>query len=176
MIARERATGKGDDIDAVRGLGAENPWLAWPLTIAMLALAGIPATAGFIGKFYLIDAAVDGGYLWLGVATVLGSAISPAHYLRVIAAMWMPESAGRHVSRAGDRGRLPGGRRRRQATSRRPSSRSCSPPRRSSFSIILTPPLQLSKDAARGPGCCNVAGATAAAAGRTRSCASRESA
>ena len=37
------------------------------MTIAMLALAGFPATAGFIGKFYLIDAAVDGGYTWLGV-------------------------------------------------------------------------------------------------------------
>ena len=39
-----------------RGLGRERPWLAWPMTISMLALAGIPATVGFIGKFYLIDA------------------------------------------------------------------------------------------------------------------------
>ena len=38
------------------------------MTIAMLALAGFPATAGFIGKFYLIDAAVAGDYAWLGVA------------------------------------------------------------------------------------------------------------
>ena len=48
------------------GSGRERPLLAWPMTLAMLCLAGIPATAGFIGKVYLIDAAVDGGYTWLG--------------------------------------------------------------------------------------------------------------
>ena len=60
IAARERETAHGDDIDAVAGLGAERPWLAWPLTIAMLSLAGVPATAGFIGKVFLIDALVAG--------------------------------------------------------------------------------------------------------------------
>jgi NADH-quinone oxidoreductase subunit N len=55
----------------------------------MLALAGIPATAGFTGKFYLIDAAVSGGYTWLGVVIVIGSMISLGYYLPVIAQMWM---------------------------------------------------------------------------------------
>jgi NADH-quinone oxidoreductase subunit N len=55
----------------------------------MLGLAGIPATAGFIGKFYLIDAAVRGGYTWLGVIIVIGSMISLGYYLPVIAAMWV---------------------------------------------------------------------------------------
>jgi NADH-quinone oxidoreductase subunit N len=64
------------------------------MTISMLALAGIPATAGFIGKFYLIDAAVAGGYAWLGVAIVIGSMISLGYYLPVIAAMWMREAPG----------------------------------------------------------------------------------
>jgi NADH-quinone oxidoreductase subunit N len=59
------------------------------MTISMLGLAGIPATAGFIGKFYLIDATVAGGYTWLGVAIVIGSMISLGYYLPVIAAMWM---------------------------------------------------------------------------------------
>jgi NADH-quinone oxidoreductase subunit N len=59
------------------------------MTIAMLALAGFPATAGFIGKFYLIDAAVDGDYAWLGVMIVVGSMLSLAYYLRVVAVMWM---------------------------------------------------------------------------------------
>jgi NADH-quinone oxidoreductase subunit N len=57
----------------------------------MLALAGIPATAGFIGKFYLIDAAVSGGYTWLGVAIVVGSMISLGYYLPVVATIWMRE-------------------------------------------------------------------------------------
>jgi NADH-quinone oxidoreductase subunit N len=92
IVARERETGLGDDLQAVAGLGRERPLLAWPMTISMLALAGIPATAGFVGKFYLIDATVAGGYTWLGVAIVVGSMISLGYYLPVIAAMWMREA------------------------------------------------------------------------------------
>jgi len=89
IVARERETPFGDDIRAVRGLGAERPWLAWPLTIAMLALAGLPATVGFIGKLYLIEALVEGSYTWLAVFIAIGTMISVAYYLRVVAAMWM---------------------------------------------------------------------------------------
>jgi NADH-quinone oxidoreductase subunit N len=92
IVARERETTLGDSVEAVAGLGRERPWLAWPMTISLLGLAGIPATAGFIGKFYLIDAAVSGGYTWLGVAIVVGSMISLGYYLPVIAAMWMREA------------------------------------------------------------------------------------
>ncbi len=94
IVARERETPFGDDIRALRGLGAERPLLAWPLTIAMLALAGLPATAGFIGKLYLIEALVEGNYTWLGVVIVVGTMISLAYYLRVVAAMWMRPEAG----------------------------------------------------------------------------------
>jgi NADH-quinone oxidoreductase subunit N len=89
IVARERETGEGDSVRALAGLGRERPYLAWPMTLAMLGLAGIPATAGFMGKFYLIDAAVAGGYTWLGVVIVIGSMISLGYYLPVIAAMWM---------------------------------------------------------------------------------------
>jgi NADH-quinone oxidoreductase subunit N len=89
ITARERETGLGDDMSSLYGLGADRPWLAWPMTIAMLALAGFPATAGFFGKLYLIRAAVDNGYAWLGIVIVIGSAVSLAYYLRVVAAVWM---------------------------------------------------------------------------------------
>jgi NADH-quinone oxidoreductase subunit N len=89
IVARERETPLGDDIASLNGLGSSRPLLAWPMTIAMLALAGFPATAGFIGKFYLIDAAVAGDYAWLGVFIVIGSMISLAYYLKVVAAIWM---------------------------------------------------------------------------------------
>jgi NADH-quinone oxidoreductase subunit N len=89
ITARERETPLGDSMESMVGLGASRPWLAWPMTIAMLGLAGIPATGGFIGKFFLIDAAVDGGYGWLGVFIVIGSMISLGYYLRVIATIWM---------------------------------------------------------------------------------------
>jgi NADH-quinone oxidoreductase subunit N len=89
VVARERVSELGDDISALTDLGRTQPWLAWPMTIAMLSLAGIPATAGFIGKFYLIDASVSGDYTWLGIAIVVGSVVSLAYYLRVVAVMWM---------------------------------------------------------------------------------------
>jgi NADH-quinone oxidoreductase subunit N len=93
VIGRERVSGDlGDDLKAFEGLGRASPWLAWPMTIAMLALAGFPATAGFIGKFYLIQAAVGGGYTWLAIMIVIGSMISLGYYLRVIAVMWMTPS------------------------------------------------------------------------------------
>ncbi len=55
----------------------------------MLGLAGLPATAGFIGKLYLIEALVEGDYTWLAVFIAVGTMISLAYYLRVVAAMWM---------------------------------------------------------------------------------------
>jgi NADH-quinone oxidoreductase subunit N len=110
IVARERETGLGDSLEAVTGLGSSRPLLAWPMTLAMLGLAGIPATAGFIGKFYLIDATVAGDYTWLGVMIVIGSMISLGYYLPVIAAMWMrdaPAAAG--TPRAGGLPTLAGG-------------------------------------------------------------------
>jgi NADH-quinone oxidoreductase subunit N len=95
VVVRERETGRGDEMSILHGLGARRPELAWPMTIAMLALAGLPGTAGFFGKIFLIDAAVREGWGWLGVAIVVGSALSLAYYLRVVAAVWMraPEPA-----------------------------------------------------------------------------------
>jgi NADH-quinone oxidoreductase subunit N len=98
IVARQRETALDDHIDSVAGIGYDQPWLAWPLTVSMLALAGIPATGGFIGKFTIISALVDGGYTWLGVVIVLGSAVSLAYYLRVVVAIWM--RPGGDVSRA----------------------------------------------------------------------------
>jgi NADH-quinone oxidoreductase subunit N len=89
VVAVEKAGTGGDDIAALRGLGSRAPWLAWPMTIAMLALAGIPGTAGFIGKFQLIHALVDGDYTWLAIVLVVASMISLGYYLRVVATMWM---------------------------------------------------------------------------------------
>ena len=89
VIARERETTLGDHLDAVAGIGGSRPALAWPLTISMLGLAGLPGTAGFIGKFFLIEASVDGDFTWLGIVIAIGSMLSLAYYLRVIAAVWM---------------------------------------------------------------------------------------
>ncbi len=90
IVAQQAELGEpGDDMSSLAGLGARRPWLAWPMTIAMLALAGIPGTVGFIGKFQLIHALVSGDYTWLAIVLVVGSMISLGYYLRVVAMMWM---------------------------------------------------------------------------------------
>ncbi len=89
IVAEERERPDGDDLQALAGLGARRPWLAWSMTIGMLSLAGIPGTVGFIGKFQLIHALVAGAYTWLAIVLVIGSMISLGYYLRVVATMWM---------------------------------------------------------------------------------------
>ena len=121
VVARERETPYGDDLRALHGLGAERPWLAWPMTIAMLSLAGFPATAGFFGKIYLIEASVDNDYAFLGVAIVLGSAISLAYYLRVVAAVWLAAPRSRARRRRSCRRSRAGRRRPTRSRRRRPA-------------------------------------------------------
>jgi NADH-quinone oxidoreductase subunit N len=89
ITIRERQTPYGDDIRSVEGLGRERPALAWPLTISMLALAGLPGTAGFIGKLFLIEAAVEADFTWLGILIVIGTMLSLGYYLRVLTYVWM---------------------------------------------------------------------------------------
>jgi NADH-quinone oxidoreductase subunit N len=107
IVARQRQRAGGEDISALAGLGARQPWLAWPMTIAMLSLAGIPGTVGFIGKLYLIRALVSGDYTWLAVVIVVGSMISLGYYLRVVATMWMRAPERESASARGGVGSWP---------------------------------------------------------------------
>jgi NADH-quinone oxidoreductase subunit N len=95
ITIRERETPYGDDIRSMDGLGRERPALALVMTVAMLALAGLPGTAGFIGKLFLIEATVDADYTWLGVLIAVGTMISLAYYLRVLSAVWMTRTDDR---------------------------------------------------------------------------------
>ena len=70
------------------GLGHKRPLLALAMTVFMFSLAGMPPTAGFIGKFYLFSGAVQAGYIWLAIIGVLNSAASVYYYLRVIVYMY----------------------------------------------------------------------------------------
>ena len=109
ICAVESAGDEGDEISALAGLGARAPYLAWPMTIAMLALAGIPGTVGFIGKFQLIHALVDGDYTWLAIVLVIGSMISLGYYLRVVAAIWMSPARDRAPAPAAELAPIAGG-------------------------------------------------------------------
>ena len=80
-----------DTLADYAGLFWRRPWLAGVFTAMLLSLAGIPLTMGFIGKFYVLAAAV-GASLWLLViVVVVGSAIGLFYYLRIIAAMYAHE-------------------------------------------------------------------------------------
>jgi NADH-quinone oxidoreductase subunit N len=78
-----------DRLDDLLGLGARRPALAGLLTAGLLSLAGIPLTAGFIGKFLVLRSGVGEGLWTLALILVLGSVISIFYYLRVVVAMYM---------------------------------------------------------------------------------------
>jgi NADH-quinone oxidoreductase subunit N len=81
-------TGK-EKIDDFKGFYQTNPALTWILTIALFSLAGVPPTAGFFGKFFLLmSGASKGNYLLISIAA-LNMVISFYYYLRVVKAMFM---------------------------------------------------------------------------------------
>lgn len=90
LIIAARCIGK-DDIVSFNGLASRAPYLCAALTLAMASLAGIPLTAGFIGKFLIFEAALADGHVWLVAIGVLTVACGFYYYFRVIRAMyWLP--------------------------------------------------------------------------------------
>jgi NADH-quinone oxidoreductase subunit N len=89
--------GEAESIEDYRGLFWQHPWLAGIFTAMLLSLAGIPITAGFVGKFYVVAAGV-GTSLWLlAISLVLTSTIGLFYYLRVVVAMYMRPPDGERV-------------------------------------------------------------------------------
>ncbi len=78
-----------DTLSDITGLGSEQPGTAAFFTILLLSLGGFPPTAGFIGKWYIFNAAVQEGYYGLAIVGVLTSVVSVFYYLRVIVRMYM---------------------------------------------------------------------------------------
>lgn len=77
------------NIDDLAGLAKQRPLLALCLTVFLLSLAGIPPTLGFFGKFYMFNAAIGEGLLWLAIWGMLNSVIAVYYYLRPIVVMYM---------------------------------------------------------------------------------------
>lgn len=80
------------DIDWYAGLGWERPLLGTAMTVFLLSLAGFPFTGGFIGKLYILRAALEKGMLPLAVVLVMASLVSYFYYLRVAWYMWFREA------------------------------------------------------------------------------------
>jgi len=79
-----------EHIEQFRGLFWKRPYLSSIMTAMLLSLAGIPLTAGFIGKFYIIALGVEQRLWWLMGAVILGSAVGLYYYLRVLIMMFQP--------------------------------------------------------------------------------------
>lgn len=87
-----------DDISNYAGLGKRAPITAFCMMVFMFALAGIPPTAGYIGKFVLFSSAIYAGLVWLAALAILNSALSLYYYLRIINYMYLKEPIGPKIS------------------------------------------------------------------------------
>ncbi len=79
----------GETVDDFNGLAHRNPLGAAAMLVFLLSLAGIPPTAGFIGKYFLFTAAMKAGWPWLSLLAVLMSAVSLFYYFRIVRAMYL---------------------------------------------------------------------------------------
>ncbi|MBA1264208.1 NADH-quinone oxidoreductase subunit NuoN [Stutzerimonas stutzeri] len=103
---------KGRDADALyeyRGLFWRRPYLTAVLATMMLSLAGIPLTAGFIGKFYVVASGVQSQLWWLLGTLIIGSAIGLYYYLRVMVTLFLLEPGLRRHDAPFDWGQRAGG-------------------------------------------------------------------
>lgn len=82
-----------DALTDLRGLAKRRPRVALAFTIMMFAAAGVPPTAGFLAKMFVLLAAMHGGYPWLAALGVVTSVVATFYYLRVIKLMYFDENA-----------------------------------------------------------------------------------
>jgi NADH-quinone oxidoreductase subunit N len=82
---------RGEDITHFNGLAKRSPFLAFGMLTAMLSLAGIPFTAGFVGKFLVFASAIQAGRFVLVCIGIVTVAAGFYYYLRVVAAMYWQE-------------------------------------------------------------------------------------
>ena len=83
---------QGENLDDYKGLAKSHPVAAALMLIFMFSLAGIPPTAGFIGKFYVFIELINSGYTSLAIIAVMFSAISAFFYLRIVVYMYMKDA------------------------------------------------------------------------------------
>ncbi|WP_185213213.1 NADH-quinone oxidoreductase subunit N [Sphingobacterium mizutaii] len=91
LILVKRQAGS-DSFESFNGLGKRSPWLAFCITISMLSLAGIPLTAGFIGKFMMFSNVMNDYHTVLLVLAAINAAVGVYYYLRVVVHMYFMDS------------------------------------------------------------------------------------
>ncbi len=96
LILVKRQIGS-DHFESFNGLGKRNPWLAFAVTVAMLSLAGIPLTAGFIGKFMMFSNVMNDYHTVLLILAAINAAVGVYYYLRVVVHMYFMNSKEDHT-------------------------------------------------------------------------------
>ncbi|MDD5433855.1 MAG: NADH-quinone oxidoreductase subunit N [Nitrospira sp.] len=91
IILLRKGNFKGENIEDFMGLSKSNKLAAFLMLIFLFSLAGIPPTAGFVGKFYVFMALIKAGYVPLAVIGVIFSAISAYFYIRIVMMIYMKE-------------------------------------------------------------------------------------
>ncbi|HUU49581.1 MAG TPA: NADH-quinone oxidoreductase subunit N, partial [Nitrospinota bacterium] len=89
-----REGNRGDQISDFIGISKTNPYVAFAFIIIFMSLAGIPPTAGFVGKLYLFAAAIETHYIWLAIIGLLNTIFAVYYYFRVVMGMYMKEPEG----------------------------------------------------------------------------------
>lgn len=78
-----------EQMSGLRGLGVRAPFAAVTMTVALFSLIGLPPTAGFVGKIYLLYAVIQEEIYWLALVAVLNTVVSLYYYARIIKAMYL---------------------------------------------------------------------------------------
>jgi NADH-quinone oxidoreductase subunit N len=86
------ASGEATHLSQWAGLGKKSPWMASTFTLFLFALAGIPLTSGFTGKFAVFTAAIEGGAAPLVIVAVVSSAVAAFFYARVVVLMFFTDA------------------------------------------------------------------------------------
>ena len=94
LIAMRRNGRAVEGVEDLSGLGKTDPAMALAMTIFMFSMAGIPPLSGFFGKFFVIKAAMESGFLLLAIVGVLASVVSAYYYLRIIKVMYFDAATG----------------------------------------------------------------------------------
>jgi NADH-quinone oxidoreductase subunit N len=92
IVAHLGGTGeRHEKIEDFAGLARRQPAMAACFSVFLLSLLGLPITAGFLGKFYIFNAALESNLIWLAILLGLNSVLASYYYLRVMVAMYMRE-------------------------------------------------------------------------------------
>jgi NADH-quinone oxidoreductase subunit N len=91
ILAMRRDGEPAETVADLAGLAQKRPWMAALFTMLLFSIAGIPPFAGFIGKFAVFTAAIDGGLYWLAILGGVAAVVAAAYYLRLLASIWFAQ-------------------------------------------------------------------------------------